>query len=242
MEYWIALGLAIISLVLPIGWQWLRFRFISAAWSKQWWFGQTAEFFYFVGLPYVALVFGVLTPQQLGLKGLEYFSLVSPNSFISDVQRVFTLMVVEWLVDIGPMVGIGLAAALILSGIIFILTRYGVTEAQSDETILDTLYNTLHWAFYWALFWLLVDDLYLGILIGSGWAILEYFLLARMQQTRLNRQPQQLVKIMILIFTATIFFYRPNLWLLWPIHVVMVWFPRLICRSAISSERIKNLQ
>jgi len=185
-------------------------------------------------------MFGVLTPQLLGLKGLEYFSLISTNALISDLQRVFTLMFVEWLVDIGPMIGMGAVAVLILGGVIFVLTRYGVTEAQSSESILDTVYYTLHWAFYWALFWLIVDDLYLGILIGSGWAILEWFLVAQMHQTWFGRQPQQLVEVMILILTATIFFYRPNLWLLWSIHVVLVFLTRLICASATKPKRIEN--
>jgi len=240
MENWIAIALAVISPVLLVGWQWLKQKLTSAGWLKQRWLGRTAEFFYFVGLPYLALVFGVLTPQRLGLKGLEYFSLISPNAIFADLQRIFALLLVEWLVDVGPMLGLGFITAFILGGIIFVLVRYGVPEAQSSETILYTIYYTLHWAFYWALFWLLLDNLYLGILIGSSWVILEWWLVARMQQTQFGEHPQQLVEIMILILTATIFFYRPNLWLLWPIHLTLVFLTRLTCTAVTKTKRSEN--
>jgi hypothetical protein len=240
MEKWIAAGLVMVSLLLPFGWQWLKQKPTSAKSLKQNWLGPTAEFFYFVGLPYLTLVFGLLTPRMLGLKGLDYFSLISTASLLSDLQRVFTLVLVEWLVDIGPMMAMGLVAVIIFGVIIYVLAHYGVNEATSSETFLDTIYFTVHWAFYWALFWFVVDDLYLGVVMGSGWVILEWFFVARMQQARLGWQPQQLVTIMILLLTATIYFYYPNLWLLWLIHLAMVFLTRLICLTAIKSKRVES--
>jgi hypothetical protein len=37
-----------------------------------------------------------------------------------------------------------------------------------------------------------------------------------------RRQQRLLINIIILILTATVFFYSPNLWLLWPVHLAMV--------------------
>jgi hypothetical protein len=218
MEKWLAGGLAVISLLLPLS----RLWFNKQAVLRQRWFVSLAKFLYFVGLPYAALLFGVLTPQRLGLKGLEYFSLLSNTSLFFDLQRVFTLMLVEWLVDAGPVLGMGLVAGLILGGVILLLARSGITGTFAPGTGLDTFYTTLHWAFYWALFWLIVDDAYLGLLLGSGWVVLERFLSARLQKTRFGGQPSDLIEMMILILAASIFFYRPNLWLLWPVHLALV--------------------
>jgi hypothetical protein len=228
MEKGLAGALAIVSLVLPVGWLWLNNHLKPVEWLKQRWVGYAAEFFYFVGLPYAALVFGVLSPQQLALKGLEHVTLISSTWFGADWQRVLILILVEWLVDAGVVLGMGLLAVFIFSGTVFMLARNGVTDVGYPGTILDTFYRTLHWVFYWALFWLLTGNLYLGILTGSGWIILEWILVAQLRQARFGWPSSQLVLGMILILTATIYFYRPNLWLLWLVHLTMVISIRLV--------------
>lgn len=230
MEQGLAGGLAFVSLALPTGWYWLKKRpSKTQAWQKleQRWLGRAAEFFYFVGLPYLALLSGLLTPRLLGLKGLEHFALISTSdfsvvSFVAGVQKAITLVLMEWLVDSGVMIVIGLTALIILGGVTLGLARHGIRVGTLQSSVIDTIYHTLHWAFYWAIFWLITGDLYLGVVLGAGLVILEWGLTTWLQKGWQTQQSPFSMDVIILILTSAIFFYRPNLWLLWPIHWAMV--------------------
>jgi hypothetical protein len=231
MEQGLAGGLAFVSLALPTGWYWLKKgQSKTQSWQnlEQRWLGRTAEFFYFVGLPYLALLFGLLTPKLLGLKGLEHFALISTSnlsmvSLAVGAQKAITLMLVESLVDSGVMIGAGLIGLIILGGITLGLARYGISVGTFQTSVVDTIYYCLHWAFYRAIFWSMTGDLYLGVVLGGGLVMLEGGVIIWLQQGR----PAQLsspflMEVIILILTSAIFFYCPNLWLLWPIHLAMV--------------------
>jgi hypothetical protein len=240
---WLAGGLAIISLALLVCWHWLKNRSTRTEfWQKleQRWISRPAEFFYFVGLPYLTLITGVLRPQLLGLKGLEYFALLSTNSLIPDIQKAVMLMLVEWLLDSGAMMTAGLMALIVLGGIALGLAHYGIKQATSPASVVDTVYRILHWAFYWAIFWLITDDLYLGVVLGTSWVILEWVLVAHLQKNRLVLQPQRLIDVILLILTAAIFYSCPNLWLLWPIHLAMVALTRTLFSTVATPETIED--
>jgi hypothetical protein len=230
MEQGLAGGLAFVSLALPTGWYWLKKgQPKTQFWQKleQRWLGRTAEFFYFVGLPYLALLSGLLTPRLLGLKGLEHFALISTSdlslaSLLAGVQKAITLMLVEWLVDSGVMIAAGLMALIVLGGITLGLARYGIRVGTFQTSVVDTVYYCLHWAFYRAIFWSMTGDLYLGVVLGAGLVILEGGLITWLQKGQPAQQSPFLMDVIILILTSAIFFYRPNLWLLWPIHLAMV--------------------
>ena len=232
MEQGLAGGLAFVSLALPTGWYWFKKgQSKTQSWQnlEQRWLGRTAEFFYFVGLPYLALLFGLLTPKLLGLKGLEHFALISTSnlSMVSllavGAQKAITLMLVESLVDSGVMIGAGLIGLIILGGITLGLARYGISVGTFQTSVVDTIYYCLHWAFYRAIFWSMTGDLYLGVVLGGGLVMLEGGVIIWLQQG----WPAQLsspflMEVIVLILTSVIFFYCPNLWLLWPIHLAMV--------------------
>ena len=231
MEQGLAGGLAFVSLALPTGWYWLKKgQSKTQSWQnlEQRWLGRTAEIFYFVGLPYLALLFGLLTPKLLGLKGLEHFALISTSnlsmvSLAVSAQKAITLMLVESLVDSGVMIGAGLIGLIILGGITLGLARYGISVGTFQTSVVDTIYYCLHWAFYRAIFWSMTGDLYLGVVLGGGLVMLEGGVIIWLQQG----WPAQLsspflMEVIVLILTSVIFFYCPNLWLLWPIHLAMV--------------------
>jgi hypothetical protein len=230
MEQGLAGGLAFVSLALPTGWYWLKKGQPKAqSWQKleQRWLGRTAEFFYFVGLPYLALLSGLLTPRFLGLKGLEYFALISTRDFsgpslIVGIQKAITLMLIECLVDSGMMIAVGLMALIILGGVTLGLARYSIRVGTFQTSVVDTIYYCLHWAFYRAIFWSMTGDLYLGVVLGGGLVILEWGLITWLQKGWPAQPSLFLMDVIILILTSAIFFYRPNLWLLWPIHLAMV--------------------
>lgn len=221
------IGLAILSLALMLGWH--RFernqannqfrQLVAVPWARG-----AAIFFYFVGIPYLALILGILPPRLLGLKGLEYFVLIDWNGdfLAAQIQQASTLMLLEWLLDSSATILAGLAAILFLIAIRISLTYHGIALTLNRETTLFTIYYGLHWAFYRAIFWSLTDDLYLGVVLGLGFVLLEWSLTSWLQGQWLAYKEQFLINTIILILTSTIFFYSPNLWLLWPIHLLLV--------------------
>jgi len=226
-EYGLAIGLAIISLAALPGWYSLQQRRaghpivknIAMPWVKQ-----AAIFFYFVGLPYLALVLGILTPQSLGLTGLDYFLLINwqSSALAAQLQQAVTLMLLEWLLDSTAVILAGAAALLLLVVIWHSLTRSRVKIELSRQSALNTIYAAVHWAFYRAIFWTITGDLYLGIVWGTLFTMLEWGLTCYIRGQWRARQQQFLVDTMLLISTGTIFFYSPNLWLLLPMHWAMV--------------------
>lgn len=220
-ELWFALGLMGLSVGLWLGWPRLKqgdtppSRWVAVPWIKR-----MAIFLYFVGIPYLALVSGILTPRLLGLKGLDYFALIDWYSQPLGVQfqQAITLTLLEWLLDSQATILAGSAALLTLVGIQRNLFRYQIEIALPQESTLFTLYYAVHWAFYRAIFWLITDDLYLAAVLGVGLVMLEGALFIQIERRWAAQRRQFWVSSIILILTAAVFYYSPNLWLLLPVH------------------------
>ncbi len=226
-RHWLAIGAAVLSLILLPGWYYLKQkRNNDKFWENisEQWPGRLAQFFYFVGIPYFVIIFGGLSPKLLGLKGLDHFNLINWNSdFLAvQVQQAITLMLLEWLLDSSLTILVGSVTLLGLVSIWLGLKRHGVEFTPAPEPMLRTVYYALHWAFYRAVFWLITGELYLGVVLGSGLVILEWLLIQTFQNQSPTQRQQFLTSAIILILTATIFFYSPNLWLLLPIQLTMV--------------------
>ena len=223
----LALGAVTVSVALMIGWHY---------WAQKWtadqrrqnisehWRSRLAQFFYFVGIPYLALVFGILTPQQLGLKGLEYFNLInwSGETVGPQIQQAVTLMLLEWLLDFNMILLAGSMALLLFIVVWLNLVKQDVIYSVTRQPMLSAVYWAAHWAFYRAVFWAVTGNLYLGIILGSGLVLLEWVLIEVLQNQRLAQNQKLLMNAIILVLTSAIFFYSQNLWLLLPIHLGMV--------------------
>jgi hypothetical protein len=234
-QAWWAAAFALLSLALGVGWPWLRTK--NQFWQNvnEQWPGRAARFFYFVGLPYLALISGVLSTRLLGLKGLEYFLLIDVEAasesgrLVAEIQYAGLLMLLEWFVDSSITIGVGLVALMVLAGVTLGLARAGVVVAGNlGMTAVGVIYYGLHWAFYRAIFWLITGDFYLGVVWGAALVMLEARLVARLQPDRPEQQPRFLLNSIILILTGTVFFFSPNLWLLWLVHGGMVALVRLL--------------
>ncbi len=218
--------LVLVSLGGSMGWAWLKknHRPLTGHWA-----GRAARFFYGVGLPYLAVVGGLLTTRLLGLKGLEYFGLVNPAQPGAQIRQATVLMLLEWLVDIRAALLAGGVALVILAALLLSLRRHGLRpEAVPALSGVDTVYDALHWAFYRAALWSITGQLYLGVVLGAGLVILEWLAGAWLA----GEWPRQRwLNMMVLVLTAAVFFYSPNLWLLWPLHLAMV----LLCRVVLGA-------
>ena len=207
------LGLLSVGLYAAGAWQTGRFRVPGLA--------HLARFFYYIGLPYFAMIAGLLTARSLGLAGLEHFSLIG-----LDPQRAALLLAVEWVLDSRLTILAGLAALVLFGGVLAHLARSGlVLPASPGFSGLAAVYDSAHWAFYRAICWTLTADLYLAVVAGAGLVLLEWLLAARVQPGRPD--PACLwLKTIILILTSTIFYFSPNLWLLVPFHLALVGLAR----------------
>ncbi|GAB4443934.1 MAG: hypothetical protein Kow0031_26280 [Anaerolineae bacterium] len=175
---------------------------------------------YFVGMPYLAVVLGLLPPRLLGLTGAEYVALINwDRPLFIQLQQTFTLTILEWLFYLPATLAAG-SLSLLLFGFVWWQLK-GIAPPGQRQTLLETLYLALHWAFYRAIFWRISDDLYLAALWGAALVLLELALMSLAQ-----RQPAlrgwTVEQALLLTLTTLVFFFSPNLWLLLPIHWLMV--------------------
>jgi hypothetical protein len=223
----IALGVAFLSLVLAVGWEGVRQKRAGDPFWQQvseQWHGRLAQFFYFVGIPYLTVIFGVVTPRLLGLKGAEHFALINwqSDTLAAQIQQAFTLLLLEWLLDSSSMILGGLLALLLLAAVWLGLARSGATIPPLGQSVLGTAYASLHWTFYRAIFWMVTGDLYLGVVLGAALVLLEWGLIDHLKKRQPLQNPRLLTQTLLLILTATIFYYTPNWWLLFLVHLAMV--------------------
>ncbi|MFN8456148.1 MAG: hypothetical protein U0401_16015 [Anaerolineae bacterium] len=214
------LALMLVCLALPPGWAWWQRRSSKAQPEEQWWHA-AARFFYFAGLPYLALTSGVLTPRLLGLKGLENLAAptLSSNGIGAGLQKAVTLLLLESLADSSLLLHLGLPALLLAALLRWSLSRHGL--ASESQPWLHTLYDGLHWAFYRAVVWQWSGDLYVGVVWGVVLMWVEWALTLWAQGNQPFRSARLWQRTIILILTSMIFFYSPNLWLLWPLHLAL---------------------
>jgi hypothetical protein len=214
------LALAGFSLILAVGGSWFKAEAKQKGlWPKfeeQWWYA-TARFFYFVGLPYLAVISGFLAPRWLGLKGLENIT------GLAELQKGLTLWGLELFVDAGPVMWPGLMALGLLIGIRLALAqKMSSLTPTFSQLLIQIGYDGLHWAFYRAIFWRITGDLYLGVVYGVMLMLAEWSLSAWVQGHHPFRDQKQLARQIILILTATLFFHSPNLWVTWCWHGLML--------------------
>ncbi|HMQ52382.1 MAG TPA: hypothetical protein PKE64_04580 [Anaerolineae bacterium] len=223
MDNWSLIGLLASSVALLVSWYGFQAR--PSAWRDRL-AGQppllvgAARLFYFIGLPYLAILLGLLSTQQFGLTGLEYLALVNPegSNLIVQIYQTTSLLLLAWLLDSGTTLLVGGLALLFVALLRWGLAQQRVEISTTAPTFLPVLYQAVHWAFYRALCWAITQDFYLGVVLGGLVALLEMGLIDLVQ----GRQPLDhagfLHQALLLSLTATVFYFSPNLWLLLPIH------------------------
>jgi hypothetical protein len=218
------------------------------------WPASILRFVYYVGLPYVALILGVVPGRYLGLVSLDR---LQPNSadlerleaggilvrFLMRVGGDVSQLVWSWLPDVPTILGLGVLLLLLLS---LAWLGYGYFKRRLISGAGDSLslvagegkdvgvvYQAIHWSFYRSAVWLLTDDLYVGVVGGILVVIIEWML----EPARTNGLKRALFEesllqdASILVATSVIFFFVPNLWLLLPVHWML----------AMASQRMLNL-
>lgn len=200
------------------------------------------RFTYYMGLPYAALVLGVVPARYLGLVGFDQLQTKGPSlrildatqnvwQFLSQIRDIISLVILNWLPDLDTMSGLALTMLVLLSITWFGYSRLKpgapstsearppLPEEEATFSVLQVVYQAIHWSFYRSAAWMLTDDLYLGFIGGILLVSVEWMLdPGWMARIRTSSPEEPLLNASLLVATSVIFFFVPNLWLLVPVH------------------------
>lgn len=171
---------------------------------------------YFLGLPYVALISGLIPARFFGLKGLELLVIDGPAATLSGVGA----MVFTWISDFSSLIFIGF-----MLGLVFLFYLMRVLNMSFKDGLVSrlpgvgALFDGVHWGFYRAALWLLAGSLYLGVVGGIAIVLIEYIAASRMAYN--NHQQQYLLRFALGMVTSITFLFAPNLWLILGLHLVL---------------------
>ncbi len=201
------------------------------------WRASALRFAYYIGLPYITLLLGVLPGHYLGLSGLDRIQAMgdssSAGSVFTQARAALSLLLLAWLPDLGRLAELTVLLALLVV-VTWLIYRHvrrtlssegpaapRTTSDGSPATFSRSAYAAIHWSFYRASAWLLAGDLYVGVvggvvLVGAEWLLCNRCT-ARPAREGIPVEPL-LADAGVLIATSTIFYFVPNLWLLIPIH------------------------
>lgn len=220
---WIAVSLLLYALGSNMAWLARKLRVRPIRRLLRWWRDQrlrplvhgALRLFYYLGVPYVALLRGVIGPRSVGLLPVAW----------EDAAR--------WAVGIG-------GGALLLWGMIWwgyaraLPPRPMVTIPQSlleraqtraslwgwPLLLLDVLLLEAHWAFYRAGPLLLLGDWYSGVALGTVLVLLESYSHPAIRHGL--RRPDQaddiLLAAALIVVMAVVFLYTRSFWICLAVH------------------------
>jgi hypothetical protein len=216
-------------------------RFLSEGWVAS-----VLRFVYYIGLPYIALILGVVPGRYLGLVGLGQAQETPSeldSGFLAQIRDYLSLVILNWLPDVGTVVALGAVTVLFL-GITWLGYAYlrgnvtsggGVSPSSlrggHSLGLIHVVYQAVHWSFYRSAVWLLTDDLYLGVFGGIILVVGEWMLDAGwMHRVRhADTDEALLIDASVLVATSLVFFFVPILWLLIPVH----WLLAVVSRRVV---------
>ncbi len=237
---WIGLSIFLYALAVNVMWRYRSWRpgWLEVLESQP--YIAAARFFYYVGIPYLALLLGATSPQPMGLVDLDWLwaslSKIPP-------PRPLSALVLDWLraAALGSTLGLGLFLLLALtcwyharslktlpgSPANVQLTTPRPTEAWW-HLFLEAIYLEMHWAFYRSVPIILLDDYYFGsflglLLVGLEWWIDPRFRASLNPSDNSCANSSERIRDLLtrwglaLGMTVTFFFIR-NLWLMVPLH------------------------
>jgi hypothetical protein len=217
-------------------------RFLSEGWAAS-----VLRFVYYIGLPYVALILGVVPGRYLGLVGPGQAREIPSgldSGFLAQIRDYLSLVMLNWLPNVGMIVALG-AVTLLFLGITWLGYAYlrgsvisgsGISPSSVRSGyslgVIHVIYQAVHWSFYRSAVWLLTDDLYLGVFGGIILVVGEWMLDAGwVHRVRYAHTGEVLlIDASVLVATSSIFFFVPNLWLLIPVH----WLLAVVSRRGVA--------
>ncbi len=178
----------------------------------------TLNALYAIGLPYFALVSGLLPAHFLGLRGWDELSgALAPQpipQFISQLLLGFGNAFFLWLPDFGAIV----STFSLLGGFLLLLWGMSARLRQPKAIVpapsaLITLFDVVHWGFYRAILWSILGSLYLAALGGMVIIALEWIAVAHVGKFDSSTQQRYSLRFGLGVMGTVAFIFAPNLWL-----------------------------
>lgn len=197
--HWLAGAYLLASIALWVAAERLRAGISGTRQLSAWlhsWPGDLLRFAYYVGLPYAALIFGVVPAPYLGLAGMRHLSAAdrvatdwsSPTHIVSGLWAMARdwlpglLMAGSLTLGIGLLVGLAwLCLARFRTRAWMLPTFESLADTLGDRvlptaryssagsvpfSLLRNVYQAVHWSFYRGLAWQMTDNLYLAAALG----------------------------------------------------------------------------
>jgi hypothetical protein len=228
---WVVFSIGLYALGVDVAWHYRRprpgrlGRWIETLkrWPHRHWLLEAVRFLYYIGIPYAALLRGIILPRVMGL--------TDPN----------------WVKGIGLGMALGGGAFLLMALICWWYARaiaaLPLSAREQQEfagfargwiLLREVVYLQTHWAFYRSATILLLDDYYVGTFLGFLLVTLEWSTNpVWRKELGLPRQSVNILMRWGMAFaTAIIFLLIRNLWLLVPIH----WGIEMACQRLLTAE------
>ena len=164
--------------------------------------GELLLFMYMIGIPFVALILGVVGQDLMGLGRPR------PDAILGFLD-------LEW---IGGLARVALAS-LAVCGVLWLMgreQRKGTNLSALLPSLRDSLYDEAHWAFCFSAGALALNDSYWGVLIGISLIVLTWVLHPRFANRLATQHGRQrlLIRSLCLLTSGLIYAGPQNLWLM----------------------------
>lgn len=240
--------LCLISIITFAGSHWLAGKFAQkenfrGLKLKTKWLPTILQAIYFLGLPYLTLITGLLPARFFGLKGIEFFLIPDLGQPISSViGTLFTQagnILFTWLPDFGPVVSVSMIlGAIFVLYLGFYLQAIRPAKITIYQSKVGIVFDVAHWAFYRAAIWLIAGSIYVGFLGGLILVLVEYMFANWLRKFPALLQQQFLFKFSLGLLTSVTFLFVPNLWLTLTFHGVLVIVSERIFKVFSSSKTV----
>ena len=196
---------------------------------------------YFLGLPYIVLIFGLIPARFFGLKGLTQIIIPpdaqSAGAVLRSFFSQFANMAFTWLPDIGLMAGAGamLGGLFLLYTWLYMRGQFSLEQMEPSPATnspplsssiypskLEAIFDVAHLSFYRAAVWFISDSLYLGVLGSLFLVLVEYLLLNLHPRTDFQVQNQTLFRYGLALIASILFLTIPNIWLNLVFHLAII--------------------
>ncbi len=190
------------------------------------------QLIYFVGLPYLALLSGLIPARLFGLKGWDSASQLFSDAFSrqlpADWQLQLSSILKLWASDVGILAGI--LASLTGVGIIFgwLYLRGGKIQSFILPSFAQWIIDIIHWSFYRAVIWRITDDLYLSVLGGIVLILVEYLLVYKVGGESETAGSQRVIRFAGNVMMAIGFLFAPNLWVMGILFLIALQFANVL--------------
>ncbi len=235
---WVVFSIGLYALGVDIAWHYRRPRpgrlgrwaRMIKDWPHRHWLLEAVRFLYYVGIPYAALLRGVVLPRLMGLTHLDWVKGIGLGTVLGGGAFLLLALIWGWYARA--------IAALRLSE----RARPGESlegDSASGWVLLrEAAYLETHWAFYRSAAILFLDSYYVGIFVGFLLATLEWSM-DPAWRTDLSlpwRSANILLRWGLALVSAITFLNIRNLWLLVPIH----WGIEMVCHRLLAGFSQRN--